>query len=222
MIGRVFGRLIVNSRATNNNHGGIRWNCICRCGNHCVIEGSSLRSGATKACGCLRKEMRTTHGLSKLPLYSIWQAMVTRCSNTSGPGAVNYSLRGISVCEEWRSQPHAFMAWALKNGYAKGLQLDRRENDGNYCPDNCRFVTREINGLNQRLIMASNKSGYCGVFKLSDTSYRATVFAKDYPLLRRGRFTTAIAAAIARDIHCIRYEIPTPLNFPELGIHGPL
>ena len=71
-----------------------------------------------------------------------------RCENPKREKYKIYGGRGISVCEEWRN-PVAFMDWAYSNGYAPGLQLDRIDNDGNYCPENCRFVTPSQNSCNR-------------------------------------------------------------------------
>lgn len=81
------------------------------------------------------------------PLYSVWKNMKKRCSNPKTPLYHRYGGRGISVCAEWLSFD-AFELWGLASGYQRGLQLDRINNDGNYCPDNCRWASREINMRN--------------------------------------------------------------------------
>lgn len=87
--------------------------------------------------------------VSKHPLYRVWCGMITRCGNPNAHKFKTYGGRGISVCDEWRAS-RAFVAWALVNGWEPGLQLDRRDNDKGYSPDNCRFVTPSVNGLNRR------------------------------------------------------------------------
>lgn len=86
------------------------------------------------------------------PLRNVWTGMMVRCGHHKGASTrtlANYAGRGITVCEEWRHfKP--FEEWALANGYRKGLQLDRIDNNGNYCPENCRFVTRSQNSRNRR------------------------------------------------------------------------
>lgn len=82
-------------------------------------------------------------------LYSVWSAMIHRCEDPKREKYKDYGKRGISVCKEWHD-PNTFMDWAFENGYSKGLQLDRVNNDGNYCPDNCRWVTPKDNSRNRR------------------------------------------------------------------------
>ena len=76
--------------------------------------------------------------------------MLDRCYNKKSKGYKNYGKRGITVCKKWRDAPKEFNEWALKNGYKEGLQIDRENNNGNYTPNNCRFVTRAINMANRR------------------------------------------------------------------------
>lgn len=89
------------------------------------------------------------HGMSNHPLYNMWRGMIGRCDYTSNAWHKNYGGRGISVCPQWYDF-RVFSKWALSNGWSAGLQIDREENDGNYCPDNCRFVTRTKNMRNCR------------------------------------------------------------------------
>lgn len=92
----------------------------------------------------------TTHGYSKHPLYARWNSMKQRCYNPKATNYKNYGARGILVCEEWLNNPKAFCDWGMANGYKKGLELDRKNNDGNYESGNCRWVTRSINQKNKR------------------------------------------------------------------------
>ena len=94
--------------------------------------------------------MNITHGASKRDkrLYGLWNSMLHRCENPKREKFKIYGARGISVCEEWHD-PTVFMDWAYANGYSPRLQLDRVDNDGNYCPENCRFVTPSQNSCNR-------------------------------------------------------------------------
>ena len=82
-------------------------------------------------------------------LYVVWMNMHNRCKDINHQAHKNYGARGISICKEW-SDVNAFREWAIKNGYEYGLTLDRRDNNGNYSPEICRFVTRIVNASNQR------------------------------------------------------------------------
>lgn len=105
-----------------------------------------------KTCGCkaVGYGLKGTsgnlrHGFHGHLLYSVWSSMNFRCSNPKAENYERYGGRGISVCPEWQHDAAAFISWALANGWKQGLTLDRRENDGNYCPENCQFVTNEVN-----------------------------------------------------------------------------
>jgi len=102
-----------------------------------------------------------SHGYTNHPLYVVWANMKQRCYNKNNTQYKDYGGRGIAVCEEWMSAK-AFIDWALPL-WKKGLELDRTDNDGNYCPENCRFVTSKENVHNQRLLQENNTSGYRGV-----------------------------------------------------------
>ena len=102
------------------------------------------------------------HGLKGHSLYVVWETMKSRCNDKNSPSYHYYGERGIKVCAEWENNFKAFYDFCLENGWVKGLEIDRRNNDKGYCPSNCRFVTHRKNSLNRRMFI-SNKSGYCGV-----------------------------------------------------------
>jgi len=132
------------------------WLCQCQCGNQVVVKGTALTRGTTKSCGCISRDLRmsswNTHGLARgntQKLYNVWKNMMSRCYNTKNKGFRKYGERGISVCLDWHDVK-VFVSWATQNGYAEGLQIDRMDNDGNYEPTNCRFVTNRMNCRNTR------------------------------------------------------------------------
>jgi len=90
------------------------------------------------------------HGLTGTPLYRMWKGLKNRCLNPFSDDYVYYGSRGISVSPIWENNPVAFCNWARANGYRKGLQLDRIDNDGDYTPQNCRFITAKLNSNNTR------------------------------------------------------------------------
>jgi hypothetical protein len=102
-------------------------------------------------------------------LYGVWRSMKNRCTNPNNKDFPNYGARGISVCSEWQNFS-TFQAWALANGYAEGLTLDRTDNDGSYEPDNCRWVTRKEQAQNrrQRVSGIRNKKEWIRVSELDE------------------------------------------------------
>lgn len=88
------------------------------------------------------------HNMSETSLYYAWLAMKQRCYNKNNPKYRIYGAKGIKVCAEWKDNFCAFVDWALKNGYGVNLTIDRIDGDGDYCPDNCRFVSYEVQANN--------------------------------------------------------------------------
>lgn len=84
------------------------------------------------------------------PLYGVLMNMRRRCHNPDHAAFPSYGGRGIVVCDEWRNSSRSFVAWAISAGWRTGLQIDRRDNDGPYSPENCRFVTAAVNNRNRR------------------------------------------------------------------------
>lgn len=159
LTGKRFGRLVVISKAYTNKYKQIVWKCQCDCGEFHYTNGQLLREGRCKSCGCLQKENiahliqnKIKHNYKKDPLrrliYGIWKGMKKRCYNPKDRRYHRYGGRGITICDEWINNPQAFVEWALENGYQHGLQIDRIDNNGNYSPDNCRFVTLLVNQHN--------------------------------------------------------------------------
>ncbi len=155
LAGRKFNRLVAISRAKNRGH-HTYWTCRCDCGNIVDVEASLLLSGRIKSCGCYKlendkrlREERTIHGMSDTRLFHIWEDMIRRCESKNRKSYQHYGGRGIKVCEEWHSFI-PFMEWSMQNGYEENLSIDRIENDGNYCPENCRWVTHKEQCNNTR------------------------------------------------------------------------
>jgi hypothetical protein len=154
--------------------------------------------------------------------------MKWRCGFTPARGLKDpvryraYAEKGIKVCDEWLHDFTVFAAWAEGAGFQDHLELDRRDNDQGYSPDNCRWVTRLENVQNEGLLRCTNKSGYRGVFV--DKGYKHHVVYKlkvnsrsGYKEMLKSGFYSKIAAARFRDAWCIVNEVPLPLNFPEMS-----
>lgn len=175
-----FGKLVVQKRySVNTKSGAPQWICKCDCGQTTIVSGHNLREGKTKSCGCSRKGINATHGFTRNnfreKLYSVWEGIHQRCDNPHNKAYHNYGGRGIKMCSEWRESYPRFREWAYQNGYAEGLQIDRINNDGNYEPSNCRFVSPTANAQNRR-VPKNNTSGYSGIeYRPKQHDYRVVI-----------------------------------------------
>lgn len=159
MIGRKFGRLTVIARAGSRKEKGYSrklWECVCECGKHKIVNTRSLTNGHTQSCGCLADESRKKPKIDivtreeHIRLRKVWNSIKQRCYNPNSQEYRNYGGRGIKMCDEWRNSSKAFIEWALNNGYSIGLDVDRIDNNGNYEPSNCQFLTRSENVLKEK------------------------------------------------------------------------
>lgn len=152
LTGERFSKLLVVEYSYSRN-GKAYWKCVCQCGKEVIVEGFSLRSGHTKSCGCLRKidglEPRYRHGYINQRLYKIWSNMKTRCTNPNHPFYKDYGGRGITYCSDWDDFV-LFKEWAFANGYNDDLSIDRINVNGNYVPENCRWVDMKTQNRNRR------------------------------------------------------------------------
>lgn len=168
LTGKKFNRLTVLSKSNiKKSHGQNTWNCICECGTEKNIATRELTDGRTKSCGCLERETLLKrnlgnkyglkHGFGKHPLRAIRKSMIDRCKNIKNPYFYSYGGRGIKVCEEWQESLEKFAQWALANGWIKGLSIDRINEDGNYTPENCRWITIKENSKRNMLKLWKSK-----------------------------------------------------------------
>ena len=148
LTGQRFGQLLVIERAEDKTTGSkpkTMWRCLFDCGKETVVWGSSLTQGTTVSCGCKKRK----HGFAnKERLYETWQNMKRRCNNPRNKRYKQYGARGIKVCAEWEHDYVAFRNWAMSNGYADDLTIDRIDVDKGYSPDNCRWVGAKIQANN--------------------------------------------------------------------------
>jgi hypothetical protein len=124
----------------------------CFCGKIFICQRGNLSNGNTRSCGCLNIQLligrSTTHGMSKTPIYHVWEDMISRCSNPNSCNWDNYGGRGIEVCERWRKFENFFQD--MGDIPEDGLTIDRKNNEGNYEKDNCRWATRLQQARNRR------------------------------------------------------------------------
>ena len=185
------------------------------CGKHKRARIMYVNSGRIKSCGCQKMkwsmDKRRKHGLSKHPLYSVYGLMIDRCYNDSNKRYHRYGGRGISVDNAWRYNFVLFYNWALSNGYKKGLQIDRINNNGNYEPNNCRFVTGNVNQSN-RDVGKNCPFGYKGVVKTRTGKYKTVVIYEKRVYRIKGVYETPRDAAMAYNDFVVKHEFPHALN----------
>lgn len=158
LVGQRFGRLLVLAKIKTHGDAGsrdTRWLCACDCGKRATVALGRLRKGETRSCGCLRRELSgktlRTHGASNTLTWKRWRSMVARCTMVNAKNYRYYGGRGIRFCERWK-QFENFLA-DMSECPGPKFTLDRKNNDGNYEPSNCRWATE----LQQRRNRSTNR-----------------------------------------------------------------
>ena len=178
LAGKKFGKLTVLEPAFTK-YGKLHWKCLCDCGNFSYVNTQYLKNRNTQSCGCLKSEvakrifskLNTTHGETKTRLFNLWTRIKDRCYREKNPNYRNYGGRGIKMCDEWKDDFVKFRTWAINSGYKEELlkngknkwTIDRINNDGDYEPSNCRWVTIKQQCRNRRTnsFVEYNGEKYC-------------------------------------------------------------
>lgn len=190
---------------------------VCQC---CGAEFSAYQYGGRKKfCSkqCLYSSgVSARHGESKTRLYNIWRGMKSRCLLASHPAYRYYGARGVAVCREWLENYESFRDWALSSGYGPSLELDRKDVNGNYDPDNCRWATRAQQMQNTRKRRNATTSKFKGVSKHSQQNKWVAQLHADGKATFVGSYKTQVEAALAYDDAASKqYGQYAKLNFPE-------
>lgn len=175
MTGLKVFNLLVLRKAGKRIDGTAKWECLCSCGHKFTTDGTSIRAGRTKSCGCLSRfggGNRMRNGEHKTELYKIWQGMRDRCGNPNNKKYRLYGGKGISVCERWND----FRMFAIDMGDRPfGFSIDRINGDKGYSPENCRWATAIVQANNtsaNKIISANGQS-----MTLSEWSRRTNIKA---------------------------------------------
>lgn len=151
-----FGRLFVlrfSHTEEKNGKKRSRWVCKCDCGTEVVVRGEALQCGNTQSCGCLERELAvarfTTHGRAGTPLFRVWASMLARCYNPTSCNYKRYGGRGIKVCQRWRDSFADFLA-DMGERPSDDHSIERKDNGGNYCQENCVWATQKEQSRNTR------------------------------------------------------------------------
>ena len=155
-----YGRLVGVKRHSFDKHGRAIWLWRCDCGVEKAIQAYVVKNGHSKSCGCLLKEANSNyiHGGFGTRIYRTWCSMKERCNTATNAAYKWYGARGISICPEWTDFEN-FRDWAMSSGYNDNLTIERIDNNGDYCPKNCKWVTIQEQGKNKRNIIQFTING---------------------------------------------------------------
>lgn len=202
LTGQRFGRLTAVKVVGRHKSRQNLWLCKCACGNEHVVAAYVLKRGASKSCGCIRKA-QSLNSLREHPLYSTWCNMRSRCNSPKNAAYKYYGAKGVRICKEWEDSK-AFIDWAFANGWAPGLTIDRIDPYGDYSPDNCRWVTYEVQSANRR-VREGKKA--IGILKLPSGRYFAQLKFRN-KLVYQHTSDTFEEAVKLRDAFIDKWKLP--------------
>lgn len=153
--GEKFGRLTATERSSNDDRSRATWKCFCECGNTIIVQATSLKTGNTKSCGCLKSDtsrelagpLNRTHGMTRTKTHNTWTSMLQRCYYEGHKSYVDYGGRGITVCHRWMLFENFLSDMGDR---PDGMVIGRINNDGNYEPGNCQWEDWFQQGNNKR------------------------------------------------------------------------
>jgi hypothetical protein len=179
--GKKFGQLQVlceYSERANDKHNSYQWECQCDCGNIVIVISSYLTSGHKTSCGCLRwsGDSRRTHGLSGSKIYEVYSNMKKRCNDIKSKSYKDYGGRGIKISDKWDTFERFYNDMGAT--FKEGLSIERIDVNGNYCKENCTWVTIKAQANNRR---SNHKVAYKG--ETLTISQLAEKYKKNYNLV---------------------------------------
>lgn len=185
---------------------------LCVCGDSYTRRADYKPHYNLLCCNCLLEIAHSTN-IRKHRLYKLHDNIKSRCYNRNTPNYEYYGGKGIVMCDTWREDYTNFYTWALANGYADALSIDRIDFEGNYSPENCRWVAQTVQAQNTRLLRKNNTSGYRGVCK-EGNGFTARIDC-NYERVNLGKYPTAILAAKAYNDYVGTKGSYHPLNIIE-------
>lgn len=201
LTGHRFGRLTVMKDVGVVKQRYYSWECLCDCGNIVIVNGSNLRRGFTKSCGCLAIDKATKHGMCGTITYNCWSGIIKRCNNPKATNYKNYGGRGIKVCDRWLKFENFLEDMGEK---PENLTIERSDNKLGYCKENCCYASHTVQARNKRLDK-NNKTGAPGVcWEKNSQKYRVLI-GIDGKRLHIGRFAKLSDAVIARKQAELKY-----------------